>query len=218
MCSSCGYPRLFAASDRTGQGSACFVSGEDRDWINAKLTSLNNEIRAAVEAVRTANPSDAKARLEFVDVTEAFADHELCAKENSFLNNYSVAARKGKTDGGGEWWMAQNALHPNELGHKAFAAILRARIADIGDAPQVPVNDSSTAVDMVLAIDSTGSMGDNDPDDNRLRAANVYLTASVPGDRVGIVDFDDDAVVAAEMTGAAGRWFGIDRGDQQDRR
>ena len=52
---------------------------------------------------------------------------------------------------------------------------------------------ASPNVDVILIIDSSGSMGSNDRYNKRLDAARTYLTASVPGDYVGVVDFDSYA-------------------------
>jgi len=49
---------------------------------------------------------------------------------------------------------------------------------------------SSTAVDVMLIINSSSSMTTTDPGNKRIQAALTYLTASVGGDRVGVVDFD----------------------------
>jgi hypothetical protein len=54
-------------------------------------------------------------------------------------------------------------------------------------------------VDVVFLIDSSGSMTSNDPDNARLDAVRAYLTGSLAGDFVGIVDFDSSARLAAEL-------------------
>jgi hypothetical protein len=54
--------------------------------------------------------------------------------------------------------------------------------------------------DVVTIIDSSGSMGWNDPQDKRLTAARSYVwTASQPGDYVAVVDFDSYARVASPL-------------------
>lgn len=57
----------------------------------------------------------------------------------------------------------------------------------------------SGAVDVVLIIDSSGSMVGNDPNDKRLDAGKAYLTASLAGDFVGVVDFDDSVRLASQL-------------------
>ncbi|UCE36065.1 MAG: VWA domain-containing protein [Thermoplasmata archaeon] len=49
--------------------------------------------------------------------------------------------------------------------------------------------------DTVLAIDSSGSMLVNDPDDLRIEAAKNYVDKLEPDDRACVVDFDNDAIL-----------------------
>lgn len=50
-------------------------------------------------------------------------------------------------------------------------------------------------VDVALIIDSSGSMSWNDPNDLRKSAAKLFVDLLSPGDRVAVVDFDEDVVV-----------------------
>lgn len=63
-----------------------------------------------------------------------------------------------------------------------------------------PGGGPSDAVATSLIIDSSGSMSSTDPDNRRITAAKAYLSAAVPGDQVGVVDFDSSARVASQMT------------------
>ncbi|CCQ33817.1 conserved hypothetical protein containing von Willebrand factor type A [Halorhabdus tiamatea SARL4B] len=56
------------------------------------------------------------------------------------------------------------------------------------------------SVDVQFIIDSSGSMGWNDPQEFRKQAAKEFVGALVPGDRAGVVDFDGDAHVAQQLT------------------
>ena len=53
---------------------------------------------------------------------------------------------------------------------------------------------------VVLIIDSTGSMSDNDPNRLRVQAAKAFIDAAQPGDEIGIVDFETTARTLAPMT------------------
>ena len=64
--------------------------------------------------------------------------------------------------------------------------------------------DYMTGVDVVLIIDSSGSMSSNDPDDKRLDAAKAYVFASKPTDFVGVVDFDDSVRLASPLLHVGG--------------
>jgi hypothetical protein len=57
----------------------------------------------------------------------------------------------------------------------------------------------STAVDVMLIIDSSGSMATTDPGKKPLQAAQTYLAASAAGDRVGVVDFDGIAKLVSGL-------------------
>jgi Ca-activated chloride channel homolog len=57
-------------------------------------------------------------------------------------------------------------------------------------------------IDVVIAIDSSGSMEDNDPNNTRLTAAQefVNMLSSKRGDQSGIVSWDDDIDFASPLT------------------
>ncbi len=55
-------------------------------------------------------------------------------------------------------------------------------------------------LDVALIIASSGSMSWNDPANKRLDAAKAYLTASLPGDRVAVVDFATTARLARGLS------------------
>lgn len=53
----------------------------------------------------------------------------------------------------------------------------------------------ATSIDTALIIDSSGSMVDSDPQDMRKKAAEVFIKAMVPSDRLAIIDFSDAAQI-----------------------
>ncbi|MDS0474450.1 colicin D domain-containing protein [Natrinema sp. 1APR25-10V2] len=55
-------------------------------------------------------------------------------------------------------------------------------------------------VDVTMIIDSSGSMGWNDPQEFRKQAAKEFVGALVEEDRAGVIDFDHNAHVAQELT------------------
>jgi len=70
---------------------------------------------------------------------------------------------------------------------------------------QVPLdgdNDPATPIllDMMLVIDSSGSMSVNDPQDMRKTAAKEFVDALLPGDQAGVIDFDTIGVVRQHLT------------------
>lgn len=55
-------------------------------------------------------------------------------------------------------------------------------------------------LDLALVLDSSGSMGWNDPDGLRRTASKSFVDALLPEDRAGVVDFDSWAYVAQDLT------------------
>lgn len=66
----------------------------------------------------------------------------------------------------------------------------------------VPREGSGTAqsIDAVLAIDSSGSMYDNDPTDLRKDAAKIFVDSLLAHDKAAVVDFDDFADLLQPLT------------------
>jgi hypothetical protein len=60
---------------------------------------------------------------------------------------------------------------------------------------------SPRAIDLVLTLDSSGSMAKNDPEDRRIDAANAVLTELINGDRAAVVDFDHRGRLLEGLTG-----------------
>jgi Mg-chelatase subunit ChlD len=54
--------------------------------------------------------------------------------------------------------------------------------------------------DIVLAIDSSGSMSWNDPDNLRKTAAKQFVDSFLPGDQGSVVDFDNSAIIKIHLT------------------
>lgn len=82
-------------------------------------------------------------------------------------------------------------------------------IVDIAEFEQVWKNeivvpreggDQVASIDSGLAIDSSGSMLDNDPQRLRLEAAKLFVDSLLRGDRIAVVDFDSSATVLQPLT------------------
>ena len=67
---------------------------------------------------------------------------------------------------------------------------------------------SSDAIDVILVVDNSGSMRDNDPDNIRISAAKLFVDLSSEGDRVGIVSMSgrDHTKIVADLT-SIGTWL-----------
>lgn len=76
--------------------------------------------------------------------------------------------------------------------------------------PVLAAEPDSQGIDVVLLIDSSGSMKTTDPKSYRIPAAKMFLTLLGEQERAGIVSFSDSAEVLVELTGA-GRREGLQR-------
>lgn len=59
---------------------------------------------------------------------------------------------------------------------------------------------STDNLDVVLVLDSSGSMRSNDPYNLRIEAAKLFISLSNQGDKIGIVEFSDDAKILKNLT------------------
>jgi len=71
---------------------------------------------------------------------------------------------------------------------------------DAVEPPEIEDEASVTPVDATFILDSSGSMGGNDPNDLRLRASRRFVGALIDGDRAGVVDFDSSAQLRQSLT------------------
>jgi lysophospholipase L1-like esterase len=97
-----GYPRLFPLRPHTptcapSRGASAIGKAEIR-YLNAKTAALNTAIREA-----------AAGQVQFVDVEDAFAGHEVSCGGGQWINHFGVAKKFPYT------------MHPNEPGQQRLA-------------------------------------------------------------------------------------------------
>jgi len=179
-----GYPYLESDSEyqiRSGHGGPFIEVGK-------RLIALGDDgddaQQAAVNAMNAAHGPD---RFVFVDVKDLFGGHELAAQESNpdrwFVEPWADAGLAWRA-----WW-----YHPNSQGHLQEAGLL---VAD----PRVPTTDlnggtpsvSGHLVDVVLTIDTTGSMSDDIAAVKASSSSLVQELAAGGGDwRVAVVTYRD---------------------------
>ncbi|WP_136601119.1 VWA domain-containing protein [Salinigranum halophilum] len=71
---------------------------------------------------------------------------------------------------------------------------------DAIEPPNIGDDQSIAPVDAAFILDSSGSMGTNDPNDLRLQAAKEFTGALLDIDRAAVVDFDFDADIRQRLT------------------
>ena len=87
------------------------------------------------------------------------------------------------------------ASHPDQIASPAAALRWIRSKTGLTDGTSTGADNVATA----LVIDNSGSMDGNDPDAVRADAAVSYVNTAVPGDRIGVVGFEDSAYDIADV-------------------
>ena len=87
------------------------------------------------------------------------------------------------------------ASHPDQIASPAAALRWIRSKTGLTDGTSAGADNVATA----LVIDNSGSMDGNDPDAVRADAAVSYVNTAVPGDRIGVVGFEDSAYDIADV-------------------
>ncbi len=98
------------------------------------------------------------------------------------------------------WALSAASLEAVEKGKPADAGKKGTPAVQTPPAPKKTNN----AFDIMLLIDSSGSMRKTDPGDYRKAAAKLFISLMSAGDRAGIVSFGDSAKVLAPLTQTTG--------------
>lgn len=205
-----GYPQLMRKDG--GGDRNCLVGrigseeAADRIWIRDRIIELNRAIRDAARTARTQLiASNLNSQVEYVDIENVLAGHELCT-DHEFANQARVRPEAGR----GYWVNVdenekRNSFHPNPTGYQRMAARLALYIERPAGSVPTPAPSVEGRIDTALVIDSSGSMNSNDPGRKRVEAGRVYLNAALPGDHAGIVDFDSAARTSDVLPLPSGR-------------
>ena len=108
-----GYPRLFPEQRPRRPSPSCAawrrIDRFEVSYLNRSTLTLNAAIAAAA----------AEAGADFVDVTDAFKDHELGCAPGSYLNRLQVRPR-----------LFPASFHPNAAGHERLAQVVATALAE----------------------------------------------------------------------------------------
>ena len=124
IATSMRYPETYSARFGTG---GCPFYDSDVAWIGTRIPVLNSQLRFATQraAKATGHP------VAFMDVEQAFAGRELCAKTDDHVDQLPVGPTRVSSAERISMmrllspFQAQEAIHPNALGQIALQACLQ---------------------------------------------------------------------------------------------
>lgn len=127
------YPKPIAEDNRYPEtyagriaGGGCPFYDSDIRWVNSRLPVLSDALRSAAQraAARTGQP------VRFLDLLDAFAGRELCAKGAAHVDRIPAGEITSKAERVQSMrvfapWDGAEAVHPNQAGQQVLQACLR---------------------------------------------------------------------------------------------
>lgn len=205
-----GYPKLLEPS-----GRGFFVSKDEALMVNTAVSNFNNAIERIVNQTR-----DSGIKICFVSVEDAFEGHEaysddpyinevIFGKKSEDLKNFDIASLEVASS---------YSVHPNYKGACAYANCVQKKIDEIEAAKSVENENTSNEIrndtdnggiseneksderDIVLVLDTSGSM-DGKPIEETKKAATKFVDTILQDNAsIGIVNYDDDSTVSSPFS------------------
>lgn len=183
-----GYPELLEYS-----GKGLPFSKYEAELINNAVNWFNDELNYLVWECQSTENID----ISFVDVSTEFKNHQAYSEEPWLNELKDIISPSTLTID------VAYAIHPNADGAKAYAKCVQDEINEHEFKKQKQysnTNESSTNRDVVLVLDSSGSMA-NEPIEETIKASKKFVdTALSKNTRVGIVSFYSDAIKVADFS------------------
>lgn len=184
-----GYPKLL---DKNGKGA--LFTKTSATIVNEAVTNFNKEIATLVAYTKGSG-----IKICYVSVEEEFDGHEAYSAD-PYLNSVYIGTR---TQDLKEWALSSAySMHPNEKGAEAYAHCVQEKIAQIeadGGKSEWPTMSGSDERDIVLVLDTSGSM-DGTPIAETKKAAEKFVDTVLEEDAsIGIVSYNNDAFMLSNF-------------------
>lgn len=184
----------------TATGTGHIASGIEVD--NHSESEINRSLVSDTAATSVIDLSSEK-EFENADLTFGYDESEAPENESALIAVRYNESIQGFEPLPTEVDTANNTVSTETDHFSTFAIFKIPKWKEVLQA-QVPKDGSSggvnASVDVLFIIDSSGSMGGNDPSGFRKTAAKEFVGALIEGDRAGVVDFDGNADLAQPLT------------------
>lgn len=180
-----GYPELLDPN-----GSSMFFSQEEAEYINNAVRIFNTYIDGIIQQCKGKGM-----KIEFVDVAEEFRGHGANSSD-PYLHGIMIGAREQELNS----WAAvsSGSIHPNKKGMQAYAKCVQYKIDELeGKLPERVVSDKQN---IVLVLDTSGSMDGAPIRETRSAAKNFIDRVVVEDASVGLVTYSYDAAMRSDFT------------------
>ena len=183
-----GYPKLLQP------GMTWFFSAYAAESINTSVSRFNKEIETLVNSCKADGM-----KICFVSVEEGFDNHGAYSSDP-----YIYPIKMASSEDLDEWALISDAsMHPNAKGMEVYRDCVQAKINQIeqnGEASEWPESTRSNELDVVLVLDTSGSM-DGQPMRETIDAATSFVdTVLTEESSVGVVAYDTNAMTICRCT------------------
>ena len=184
-----GYPRLLEPS-----GKGMYFSREEAELINTAVHNFNQEIEALVQSCASKGMN-----ICFVSVEKAFENNAAYASD-AWINPVWLVKRDQDLEQFGLG--SAYSMHPNYSGACAYARCVNAKIRELESGETTPVHrrETSAVRDVVLVLDTSGSMEGTPIRETRKAASKFVQTVLQQDASVGIVTYDTTAMQMCDFS------------------
>ncbi len=178
-----GYPQLL---DKGGKGF--FFSKEESNMIDTAVSNFNKEISNLISDCKSSGM-----RICFVSVEKVFSGHEAYT-DDPYINKVIFGTKS--EDLKSIQVTSAYSVHPNDKGAAAYAECVQKKIDQLetdGGASEWPVRVTSDERDIVLVLDTSGSMAGTPINETRSASEKFISTVLKEDASIGIVTYDHSA-------------------------
>ena len=184
-----GYPRLL---DEYGAGF--FFSFQEAVLVNNAVSNFNKELEKLVKK------NQGNMNISFVSVEEAFYGHGAYAGDNAYIHEVILGALP--EDLKDVQISSAFSMHPNKTGAEKYAACVQAEINRLeSERPQEePVRTTSEERDIVLVLDTSGSMEGTPIREVKEASINFVDTVLKEDASIGLVTYNGSADIRSDFS------------------